>query len=186
MSQARRLGLAQGKTLVVDSMDDLNLAFDLVIHTASKDRSRAIDRYARAAKLAPEFRRVIVLEAMRRARFSIISFVRRHPVAGLIVKDVFRDDDVWLVDEGLETSFGWRWAGHSALHARTLRYDGRRHGAAGPRNRLPTRLKIHRNCSARISRSDRRPPFRGGDLSRCPCEGADGAVAYQDPIAKSD
>jgi hypothetical protein len=23
----------------------------------------------------------------------------------LIVKDVFRDDDIWLVDEGLETSF---------------------------------------------------------------------------------
>ena len=104
MSQARRLGLAQGKTLVADSMNDLNLAFDLAIHTASKDRSRAIDRYARAARLAPESDESLVLEAMRRARFSIISFVRRHPVAGLIVKDVFRDDEVWLVDEGLETS----------------------------------------------------------------------------------
>ena len=29
MSQARRLGLAQGKTLVLDSMDDLNLALTL-------------------------------------------------------------------------------------------------------------------------------------------------------------
>ena len=46
--QARRIGLAQGKTLVLDSIDDLNL-FDLAIHTAPKDRSRAIDRYARAA-----------------------------------------------------------------------------------------------------------------------------------------
>ena len=55
MSQARRLGLTQGKTLVLDSMDDLNLAFDLAIHTAPKDRSRAIDRYARAAQLSPEF-----------------------------------------------------------------------------------------------------------------------------------
>ena len=55
ISQARRLGLAQGKTLVLDSMDDLNLAFDLAIHTAPKDRSRAIDRYARAAGLSPEF-----------------------------------------------------------------------------------------------------------------------------------
>jgi hypothetical protein len=44
MSQARRLGLAQGKTLVLDSMNDLTLAFDLTIHTAPKDRSRAIDR----------------------------------------------------------------------------------------------------------------------------------------------
>ena len=45
----------------------------------------------------------LVLEAMRRARFSIISFVRRHPVAGPIVKDLFRGV-VWLVDEGLESS----------------------------------------------------------------------------------
>ena len=45
-----------------------------------------------------------MLEAMRRARFSIISIVRRHAVAGLIVKDLFRRVEVWLVDEGLESS----------------------------------------------------------------------------------
>lgn len=104
ISQARRIGLAQGKTLVLDSMDDLNLAFDLAIHTAPKDRSRAIDRYARAARLAPESDELLVLEAMQRARFSIISIVRRHPIAGLIVKDLFRGGEVWLVDEGLESS----------------------------------------------------------------------------------
>jgi hypothetical protein len=104
ISLARRLGLAQGKTLVLDSMDDLNLAFDLAIHTAPKDRSRAIDRYARAARLAPESDELLVLEAMQRARFSIISIVRRHPIAGLIVKDLFRGVEVWLVDEGLESS----------------------------------------------------------------------------------
>ena len=104
ISQARRLGLAQGKTLVLDSMDDLNLAFDLAIHTAPKDRSRAIDRYARAVRLAPGSDEALVLEAMRRARFSIISFVRRHAVAGLIVKDLFRRVEFWLVDEGLESS----------------------------------------------------------------------------------
>jgi hypothetical protein len=45
-----------------------------------------------------------VLEAMRRARFSIISSVRRHTVAGLIVKDLFRGFEFWLVDEGLDSS----------------------------------------------------------------------------------
>jgi hypothetical protein len=104
ISLARRLGLAQGKTLVLDSIDDLNLAFDLAIHTAPKDRSRAIDRYARAAPLALESDELLVLEAMQRARFSIINIVRRHPIAGLIVKDLVRGVEVWLVDEGLESS----------------------------------------------------------------------------------
>jgi hypothetical protein len=104
ISQARRLGLAQGKTLVLDSMNDLTLAFDLTIHTAPKDRSRAIDRYARAVRLAPESDEGFVLEAMRRARFSIIGILRRHDVAGLIVEDLFRGSEFWLVDEGLESS----------------------------------------------------------------------------------
>ena len=32
------------------------------------------------------------------------SSVRRHTVAGLIVKDLFRGFEFWLVDEGLESS----------------------------------------------------------------------------------
>jgi hypothetical protein len=104
ISQARRLGLAQGKTLVLDSMDDLNLVFDLLIYTAPKDRSRAIERYARSAQPAPDTDEVLVLEAMRQARFSIITCTRRHTVAGLIVNDLFRGLEYWLVDEGLESS----------------------------------------------------------------------------------
>src|SRR6516165_4251120 len=94
--------LARGKTLVLDSMDDLNLVFDLLIHTAPKDRSRAIDRYARPARLAPETDESLVLEAMRRARFSIISSVRRHTVAGLVVKDLFRAFELLWVEGILE------------------------------------------------------------------------------------
>jgi len=104
ISQARRLGLAQGKTLVLDSMNDLNLVFDLLIYTAPEGRSRAIDRYARAAQLSPESDEAFVLEAMRSARFSIISSISRHTAAGLVVKDMFRGCEYWLVDEGLESS----------------------------------------------------------------------------------
>ena len=53
LHQARRLGLTLGKVLVLDSLDVMTLAFDLAIHTAPTDRSRAIDRYARSARLAP-------------------------------------------------------------------------------------------------------------------------------------
>src|SRR5690349_2099481 len=49
MSQARRLGLALGKTLILDDEDELNYVNDLVIYTAPAGRSRAIDRYARSA-----------------------------------------------------------------------------------------------------------------------------------------
>jgi len=104
LHQARRLGLADGKTLILGSMEELTLAFDLAIHTAPPGRSRAIDRYARSAQFAPGSEEALVLEAMRNARFAVVEVQRRHHVAGLIVTDVLRNIELWLVDEGLEMS----------------------------------------------------------------------------------
>ena len=46
----------------------------------------------------------MVLEAMRQARFSLWRVERRHEVVGLVVRDLLRQDEVWLVDEALERS----------------------------------------------------------------------------------
>jgi hypothetical protein len=104
LQHARRLGLAFGKTLILDNMDELTLAFDLAIYTAPAGRSRAIDRYARSSQFAPGSDEAIMLGAMRNARFAVLLVQRRHPSAGLIVTDVFRKIELWLVDEGLEIS----------------------------------------------------------------------------------
>jgi len=104
LHNARRLGLAHGRTIMLDHEDDLNFAFDLAIYTAPKGRSRAVDRYAKSAKLAPGSDEALVLAAMQQARFSVICIERRHEAAGLVVHDMFRRKDIWLVDEGLESS----------------------------------------------------------------------------------
>jgi len=104
MPHARRLGLAQGKLLILDSMDELTLAFDLAIYTAPPGRSRPLDRYARSVRLAPESDEARVLEAMCHARFAVAMVERRHPTAGLIVTDLLRKIELWLMDEGLEIS----------------------------------------------------------------------------------
>jgi hypothetical protein len=100
--QARRLGLAHGRTLLLDSMDQMPFLFDLAIYTAPPDRTRAIDRYARAARLQPESDEARVLDAMRNARFALCVIERRHETAGLVLRDLLRDGEFWLVDEGLE------------------------------------------------------------------------------------
>ena len=104
LEQARHLGLTRGKMLVAESLDEMTLAFDLAIHTARPGHSRAIDRYARAAQLPPGSDEFVVLEAMRQARFSVWRVERRHEMAGLIVQDLLRQDEAWLVDEALEQS----------------------------------------------------------------------------------
>jgi hypothetical protein len=104
LHHARRLGLMVGKTITLDTMDEITLAFDLAIHTAPDGRSRAIDRYARSARFAPGSDEALMLEAARNARFAVVMVKRRHPSAGLIVTDMYRGIELWLVDEGLEIS----------------------------------------------------------------------------------
>jgi hypothetical protein len=104
LDQARRIGLAVGRTLIVESMDELTLAVDLALYTAPPERSRGIERYARSAAVPPGSDDESVLQAMSRARFSIWQVERRHETAGLIVQDLMREESLWLVDEGLEQS----------------------------------------------------------------------------------
>ncbi len=104
LKQARRLGLAQGKTLVLDSLDDMNFVWDILFYTSSIDRSRVVDRYARSVRLEPGSDEEIVREAKRQSRFAIIKCKEKHPIAGLIVTDLVRGGEYHLIDEGLEVS----------------------------------------------------------------------------------
>jgi hypothetical protein len=104
LEQARQLGLTTGEMLVAESLDEFTLAVDLAIYTTRPGRSRAIDRYAGAARLRPGSDEALVLEAMRRARFSVWRVERRHEVVGLVAQDLLRQDEAWLVDEAMERS----------------------------------------------------------------------------------
>src|SRR3954465_3626188 len=104
LEQARHLGLAAGGVLTAESFDELTPAFDLAIHAARPGHTRAVDRYAGAARLRPGSDEALVLEAMRRARFSLWRVERRHGGGGLVVQDLLREDEAWLVDEALERS----------------------------------------------------------------------------------
>src|SRR3954468_6382541 len=65
-------------------------------------RSHPLDRYARVARVAPGSDEAIVLAAMRRARFSLWRIEQRHPTTGLILRDLMRGEETWLVDETME------------------------------------------------------------------------------------
>jgi hypothetical protein len=106
LEQAKRLDLAAGHTLIVDNDEEMTLVFDLAIHTAKDGRSRAIDRYAKASPLPAGSDAARMLEAMRRTTFSIWKIEHRHDVAGLVVTDLLREKEVWLIDEALERSSG--------------------------------------------------------------------------------
>lgn len=102
---AKRLGLLQGRNLLVaESEDELSLVFDLAIYTARLGRSRVVDRFRRTAPFEPGSDEALVLDAMVRGRMSLFMVKQRHEVAGLVLEDLLLREEVWLVDEGLEWS----------------------------------------------------------------------------------
>ena len=99
---AKRIGLMQGKTLILESQHEMTLAEDLATYLPRLGHPYPLDRYARTARFAPGSDEAIVLEAMRHAPFSLWRVERRHATAGLILRDMLRGEEVWLVDETLE------------------------------------------------------------------------------------
>jgi hypothetical protein len=99
---ARRLDLTEGKAVVLESDNEMTLPEDLAIYLPRLGRSHPLDRYARVARFAPGSDEAIVLAAMRRARFSLWRIERRHQTTGLILRDLLRDEETWLVDESME------------------------------------------------------------------------------------
>lgn len=99
---ARRLDLTEGKAIVLENGNELTLPEDLAIYLPRPGRSHPLDRYARVARFAPSSDEAIVLAAMRRARFSVWRIERRHPTTGLILRDLLRGEETWLVDEAME------------------------------------------------------------------------------------
>jgi len=104
MAQARRLGIVRGRTLILGAEDELALVYDLALYARQGGRKRPLDRYAASQRLSPGSDEARVLDAMLAARVVLIRVERRHPEAGLIVSDLMREEEFWLVDEGMEST----------------------------------------------------------------------------------
>jgi hypothetical protein len=103
LEHAKRLGLGNGKQIFADGEPAWALIMDFALYACKQGRSRAIDRYAHAAQPA-DADSARMLRAMCASVFSVWQIERRHGAAGLILADLWDEDQVWLMDEGLEES----------------------------------------------------------------------------------
>jgi hypothetical protein len=105
LDHARALGFhVNGRELFLDHQDELDIVFELALHAPRGGRTRPIDRYRKAASFPPGSERGSLLDAICAADFSIWRVERRHDIAGLVVLDVARQRETWLMDEALTKS----------------------------------------------------------------------------------
>ena len=103
LTWGKRIGLIKGKkTLVASSFPEMCLINDLAIYSARMSNTTAVEKHRRRAEFREDSDEAIVLNSMCQSRFAFVMVMRRHPVAGLIVGDLLRKEEIWLMDEWLE------------------------------------------------------------------------------------
>lgn len=101
---AKRLGMFSDDAFAAESDEEMTLIFDFALYDAEKGRTRAIERYSRVKRTSAGSDEELVLDALCRTDFSIWCIERRHETAGLVLLDLLRERESWMVDEGLEQS----------------------------------------------------------------------------------
>src|SRR5271156_2864159 len=100
----RRLNIVHGRTLVCENPSELDLLYDLAVYPGKAGRSRGIDRYARQVGPTLSGHAAMMLLAAQTARFHLWRVERPHEIVGLWVLNIVDDNEMWLIDEGLEAS----------------------------------------------------------------------------------
>lgn len=100
----KRIGLVRRKTFTASTMEEMTLGFDLAVYSTRSGKISPVERYRRSSKFAVGSEDDLMLDAMCRSRFSLFLVKRRHLATGLILEDLLRQEEVWLMDEGLEQS----------------------------------------------------------------------------------
>jgi len=98
----KRLGLVRRKTFIFEGEEELSLLADLAVYSARPGKAAPVERYRKTKSYAAGSTEAVMLDAMCDWRFSLFVVRRPHRTAGLVLYDLFRQEDVWLMDEGLE------------------------------------------------------------------------------------
>jgi hypothetical protein len=100
----RRLDIVHGRTLVCENPSELDLLYDLAVYAGKAGRPRAIDRYARQIGPTLSGDAAMMLRSAQAARFHLWRVERPHEIIGLWLLNIVDDNEMWLIDEGLEAS----------------------------------------------------------------------------------
>jgi hypothetical protein len=184
----KRLGILKGKTLLLDTEDVLAVLMDYCIHDVRRKGLNAVQRYLAETPPAPDPDEMVILRALRQARFSLFAVEATEPGVEIRVLDLLRDEPLSLVDIG----FSHTAAVGTMLAARVMSPDGigMTTGSALPAGVLPPagRARFLQGLAALLPGMDLRHPspeqaseLAGSVIRTCLQQGAAERIGYVDP-----
>jgi hypothetical protein len=98
------LGILKKNILVLDSEDEMAVLADYCLHDVRRDGLNAIERVLRGSPPPAGSDERELLEAKQRAYFSLFVVEATEPGVGIHVRDLLREELLFLVDIGLSVS----------------------------------------------------------------------------------
>ncbi len=99
----KKLGILKKNVLTLDSEDEIAVLADFCIHDVRRPGANAVDRLL-AESLPPGGDEMVLLQALRQARYSLFAVETVEPGVGVHVRDLLRDEPLFLVEVGLSRS----------------------------------------------------------------------------------
>lgn len=97
----KKLGVLEGKTLVLDDMDQIGAVMDYCIYDYRKGKLNAVEQYIADSRLDPDSDESIVLKAMSESFYTLVQVEEVVPDVGVRAKDLLNNREYLLVDMGL-------------------------------------------------------------------------------------
>jgi SEC-C motif-containing protein len=100
----KRLGMLKGNKLILDSEDMSSVLMDFCIYDVRRQGLNAVERFLAESPPPSESEQMILLQAMREARYSLFVIERKEPGVGIHVRDLIRDEELFLMDVNFSQS----------------------------------------------------------------------------------
>jgi hypothetical protein len=100
----KKLGILKGNTLVLDTEDEIVVLMDYCIHDVRRRGQNAVERYLAESPPAPDSDDMVLLQAMRQARYALLAVEAIERGVGVHVRDLLRDEPLFLTDIGFSTT----------------------------------------------------------------------------------
>jgi hypothetical protein len=116
----RKLGILEGNELMLDTEDEMAVLMDYCVHDVRRYGLNAVERYLQSSPPPADSDEWVLLQALRVSRFSLFAIESIEKGVGVQVRDLLRDETLFLTDVSLGSS---AWLG-MVLASRLMAPEG--------------------------------------------------------------
>jgi SEC-C motif len=96
----KKLGILKKGVLVLDTEDEISVLMDFCLYDVRRQGVNAIERYLTESPPPADSDEMVLLQAMRQARYSLFAMESTEPGIGVRVRDLLLDEPLFLMDVG--------------------------------------------------------------------------------------